>query len=137
MKISCYAIIEKEDQIIFTVDEGKLGLKLPGGELEGNELLVDCVKREVQEEIGLNIEVGNLVSIKNYLNKENILRLRFYFKAKYLSGEIKVNQGEVQKIIFVEGTKLADLKEIDFYIPTYYQAIQDYLNNKEIIVHNS
>ncbi len=36
---------------------------LPGGRLEQGELLEDAVKREVEEETGIEIEVGGLVGI--------------------------------------------------------------------------
>ncbi|MGI8774008.1 MAG: NUDIX hydrolase [Actinomycetota bacterium] len=36
---------------------------LPGGRLENNELLTDCVAREVAEETGLEVQVGDLLGI--------------------------------------------------------------------------
>lgn len=36
---------------------------LPGGRLEHNELLADCIAREVAEETGLEVDVGDLLGV--------------------------------------------------------------------------
>lgn len=61
--ISCSALITKKESILL-VHENKMDkYGLPGGKLEEGETLRDCVKRECLEELGLIIEVDNLVMI--------------------------------------------------------------------------
>ena len=44
-------------------DPGKGLWSIPGGRLEHGEYIVDAIKREVREETGLDIEVGDLLGI--------------------------------------------------------------------------
>lgn len=69
------ALIIEGDQILL-VKRGKEPLKgwwsLPGGKLEAGELLEDCVRREVREETGLEIEVVCLIEVfERFLRNES------------------------------------------------------------------
>jgi mutator protein MutT len=41
--------------------EGELAgyWEFPGGKIEGNETVLDCIKRELQEELAIDVEVGD------------------------------------------------------------------------------
>ena len=60
--VSCIGIIERDNQFLM-VKEGKAGAEgewaLPGGGLEGEESLEECVLREIEEETGLESEIEN------------------------------------------------------------------------------
>lgn len=74
--------------------EGKIGLlhatklgfyKLPGGGLEGNESISDCLYREIQEETGCEIEViGENGVIHEYRAKHKLLQISLCFIARVL-----------------------------------------------------
>lgn len=74
--------------------EGKIGLlhaskfdyyKLPGGGLEGNESIADCLYREVQEETGCEIEViGENGVIHEYRAKHKLLQISLCFIARVI-----------------------------------------------------
>lgn len=69
------ALIIEGDRILL-VKRGREPLKdwwsLPGGKLEPGELLEDCVRREVREETGLEIEVIGLIEVfERFLHDES------------------------------------------------------------------
>jgi 8-oxo-dGTP diphosphatase len=40
--------------------------EFPGGKVEPNETVIDCIQREIEEELGINIEVGeSLITIEH------------------------------------------------------------------------
>jgi A/G-specific adenine glycosylase len=64
------AIIRKRNKILITQrpHDGMLGglWEFPGGKLERGESLEACAKREIMEELGIEIEVGNLFLSVNH-----------------------------------------------------------------------
>lgn len=127
--ISVYAIIEKDDQILLTEDEGNPGWKLPGGQIEKGELLLDGLAREIEEETDLDIQPTGLVSIQNYVRSDGTIRIRVYFTSKYVGGVIKHMPGEIRGSRWMSKKDLKKLKKEDFFIEQYFLAIREYLVN--------
>ncbi|MBR3249683.1 MAG: NUDIX domain-containing protein [Clostridia bacterium] len=66
----------------------------PGGGLEENETLEEGVKREIQEEFGIEVEVQELLyQTSNSNNSRNILTEEYFFLCKYISGEFGTGDG--------------------------------------------
>jgi 8-oxo-dGTP diphosphatase len=81
-------------------DKMKLPLKweFPGGKLEENETEIDCVKREIKEEINIDIEVVKKLSSSIYdygAFKINLIP----FIAKYIHGEIRLAEHKDYKLL--------------------------------------
>jgi 8-oxo-dGTP diphosphatase len=55
-----YAVIENHDQRIAVI-ETSYGFFLPGGGIEPGETEIEALKREVLEEIGFRISVGEVI----------------------------------------------------------------------------
>lgn len=54
----------------------------PGGKLNSEETLPECLKREVYEETGLSIEVGSLIHVYEFFDsKESIHKIECFFQA--------------------------------------------------------
>lgn len=73
IRISVRAIICDNDEIFLcsNVANKPSCWCLPGGRLEENETLPSGLKRELFEEFGVHVEVGNLLYIRELLDKNN------------------------------------------------------------------
>ena len=100
--------------------------EFPGGKREENESFEECVHREIQEELNVEVAVENLFDAIEYEYAEKIVLLKF-FRCQYLSGEAKAlgcrqfqwvplselasyafppaNETILQKLIQLEGSK--------------------------------
>jgi 8-oxo-dGTP diphosphatase len=75
-KIIGVAVIWDNNQEKILIDrrrlEGEMGglWEFPGGKIEGSETIPECIKREIKEELGIEIEVdGHLITVDhNYKN---------------------------------------------------------------------
>lgn len=69
---------------------------VPGGVVELGEKMADAVRREVREECGLEIEVGDVVGILDNIVRDEQGRIRFHYAivdlaARYTSGELQTS----------------------------------------------
>ena len=127
LKVSC-AIIEMEGEILCAQrsETMKLPLKweFPGGKKEKNESYKECLKREIKEELDLEIEIVERLPSFTYRfsNKERIKLIPFRCKA--LSRDINLTEHQEIKWLGKEHLKKLDWAEADIAIVNYY--IQDY-----------
>ena len=111
------AIITKDDKyFIAKRNRNKhLGLlwEFPGGKVEVNETFEDALKREIKEELNIDILVKNKLCEENYRDDKVNVKLH-YFYCTYLKGNIKliehedsawVNKNDLKKYNFAEGDK--------------------------------
>jgi 8-oxo-dGTP diphosphatase len=83
--------------------------EFPGGSLEKGETPEQCLKRELREELDIEIEVGDLICISEYsYTPEWTIRLLVY-KTMLVSGIFNLNDHEEIKWV-----KPADLASYDF-----------------------
>jgi ADP-ribose pyrophosphatase YjhB (NUDIX family) len=97
MKIrnSAKAIIIKDNHILTVqkVDDDGPWYLLPGGGQNHNETLIEACKRECLEELGANVEVGEIKLIREYIGKNhefastdsNFHQVEFYFVCRLIS----------------------------------------------------
>lgn len=52
--------------------------EFPGGKREANETFEACLSRELQEELGIEVEVGELVESLTHSYPEKTVHLKFY-----------------------------------------------------------
>lgn len=84
------ALIIRDDKMLaIKISDGKEEWYImPGGGQDAEELLPDTVCREVAEELGLKVEVKNLVFVIEGLHGENFHRVDLVFLCEYI-GEIE------------------------------------------------
>jgi 8-oxo-dGTP diphosphatase len=87
------AIIRQQDRVLITKrppeDKHPLKWEFPGGKLEAGETPEDCLKREILEELNLNVEVLNLFGVVEYSYSWGSIRLIAY-EARILSGQMEL-----------------------------------------------
>jgi len=91
------AVIEKDGRIL--IARRKLPFpghpwEFPGGKLEDGETLEECLRREIREELGIDIAVGRLISSrKHVLNCQSAIML-YAYRARHVSGDITLTDHE-------------------------------------------
>ena len=87
------AVREKEGLLLITrrrADKHLGGMwEFPGGKLEPNESLEGCLEREIQEELGIKIEVKTPLVVNDHHYDKGSIRLHA-FGANLLEGEISL-----------------------------------------------
>ena len=107
--IRCAGVIFIDDKLVVIEQENKFGRKvylLPGGGIEHKESPKECVKREVREEIGLEVEVEELLYY-NSIYSEWDDSFNMFYKCKVIGGEVKIPQEEKK----IKDVKLISSKE--------------------------
>ncbi|MDQ3099558.1 MAG: NUDIX domain-containing protein [bacterium] len=119
--IRCEAVIIKDNKILLIYCK-KRELEyyvLPGGSLEANETLEQCVLREIKEETTVIASVEKLLYV--YDIKDDLKK--YLFLCKYISGEPRIGEGN-------EREELKNDKNLE-YIPSWYPL--DSLKNLHLI----
>jgi 8-oxo-dGTP diphosphatase len=109
VRVTC-AIILKNHKILVTQRGEKMKLPLkwefPGGKLEIDESEENCIKREIREELG--IEIGVIGRLSNNIHDYGSFKIELIpFLANYISGEIKLI--EHANCVWLNNNELIDL----------------------------
>ena len=101
---------------------------IPGGAIDVGEKIKDGLKREIFEETGLEVEVGNLLDIAEKIFKDSNSKIIYHYVildylCKYISGSMKassdaeelmlVKMCDIDKIELVNGTRRVIEKTFD------------------------
>ncbi len=85
------AVIQKDGRILIARRKhAYMGYQweFPGGKLEDNETLEECLKREILEELGITITVGALISSRKHIINCQAAIVLYAYHAAYVSGDI-------------------------------------------------
>lgn len=90
-----YGLILNEKDEVLISDERRNGVsftKFPGGGLEWGEGLKECIKREFQEELSIEVEVGELFYVTDFFQqsafRETDQLISFYYFCNLTDGVI-------------------------------------------------
>lgn len=120
-RINGRAIIIDGDEVILMfrrkIKDGVVNeyYAIPGGGKEENESIEECVKREIEEEFSLNVEV------KDYLGKvEDDKNIGYIYSAKIVSGTLKLGGEELEhnkeeNYYEVRKVKLSEIDNINLF----------------------
>lgn len=121
------AVIEKDGKILIARRKhAYMGYhwEFPGGKLEENESLEECLRREIMEELGIIISVGPLISSRKHVINCQAAIMLYAYEAEYISGEIILNDHE--EIVWVIPE---DLPKYSFPDPDQ-QVVKEILKRK-------
>ena len=128
IRVAC-AIIEKEGRVLSTQRGRTMSLPLkwefPGGKIRDGERPEDCLKREVQEELGIEIAVGRPLAPVTHQYPAFIVTL-YPYVCRILSGDIELR--EHNAFAWLPPEKLHDLDWAEADIP----LINDYRRSRGI-----
>ena len=81
---------------------------MPGGKIDLGESVLDALKREVLEEVGLEVEVDGLIDIFEHLTpgEDNYHFVILYYRCHPLSCAVCHNEEEVAEARWVSGDEL-------------------------------
>ncbi|MCM0081263.1 NUDIX domain-containing protein [Geomonas sp. Red32] len=118
-------IVDNEGQVLLTqrrVPPFQGEWVMPGGKIDLGEPIVKALKREVREEVGLEVEVGDLVDIFEHVTpgEDNYHFIIIYYRCTPLFCDVKHNEDEVQEARWV---KPADFNQ--YKIPAGARFILD------------
>lgn len=87
-RIAARGLIVQDEQLLLVSNDGEYWY-LPGGQLEKEEDLPQCVEREVYEETGLVVSIGQLLHVLECMDVEaNLHKVHFYFRAEVTRGQL-------------------------------------------------
>ncbi len=122
-----YGLLFKEDNVLITQEcrGGVQMTKFPGGGLEKGEGLADCLTREFQEELAIDIQVKELFYVNDFFQRSAFKKsdqlISFYFKVEtnnfnaiQLTDELAVLKKGEQTFRWV---KFSELSGVNFTFP--------------------
>lgn len=109
------AVIRREGRILIAQravdDELPLLWEFPGGKLEPGETLEECIRREMQEELGVEIRVTGILSTSLYHFDDKEIHFTVY--------NAEITKGEPALYVHndLRWVKPSELKDYDFMPP--------------------
>ncbi len=93
LRNSAKAVIIEDGRLLVTVNQGDSSryYLLPGGGQEGGETLHQALRRECLEEIGADVEIGDLLYLREYIGRNH---------------EFVADHGGVHQVDFMFGCRL-------------------------------
>ncbi|HJV34401.1 NUDIX domain-containing protein [Geomonas sp.] len=108
-------IVDSEDQVLLTqrsVPPFQGEWVMPGGKIDLGEPIVEALKREVWEEVGLEVEVKDLIDIFEHVTpgESNYHFIILYYRCTPLYCDVNHNRDEVMEARWVKPEELEQYK---------------------------
>ena len=137
-------IIQDDKMLAIKISDGKEEWYImPGGGQDAEELLPDTVSREVEEELGLQVEVKDLVFVIEGLHGENFHRVDLVFLCKYIEKIEKIVKDKTEQplkdavIIKDKLERYAKIDEINEATIAYFDELWKDENTRNVLMNVS
>jgi len=107
--VRCRAVIIHEGKMLVVKHAHDASFTaFPGGKLEYGEGVVECMERELTEELGVRPDVGRLLYVRSFINTDGVQSIEFFFEIKngadYTNTEelARTHAHEISEIIWVD-----------------------------------
>ncbi len=108
------ALIEKDRKILVCRGVGDTVWEFPGGRLHDGESPVDGIKREIKEELGIDIDDIRPFQIeRNYHFRTKVYQVFIVYTCTCANTELKVDAGELEEVKWVSKEELKTLPMFD------------------------
>lgn len=119
--VSVSGLIKNNDGKILMVKSPDRGWEIPGGQVEAGESLTDALKREIKEETGIFIQVGELRVIYSNVGKrvqpDGVSPIgsivNFGFTGSAISGELTTSEESIE-VAWFEKEKVLEVIDKDY-----------------------
>jgi 8-oxo-dGTP diphosphatase len=126
VRVSAKAVIVRDGKLLATKNVGITGVfyLLPGGAQESGEALDEAVRRECREEVGVEVEVGEVLFVRDYIGRNHELaeahrevhQLELMFRCRLVGGgDAGVGAAPDINQVAVEWLDLTRLAEYDLF----------------------
>jgi len=132
------ALIVNDKGEILLVRSYKWGNKytVPGGHIELGERSEAAIKREVKEEVGLDIEPVKLLLVQEAIFPVDYVKHEHYIFMDYLcrskSSAVKVDREEIQEYLWVEPDRALELEPESFTRNLVTEYLKDVARRKTV-----
>ncbi|MBP9711118.1 MAG: NUDIX domain-containing protein [Candidatus Pacebacteria bacterium] len=108
------AIIEKDGKILVCRGVGDAVWEFPGGRLHDGETPVEGIKREIKEELGVEVtDVRPFQIERNYHFRTKVHQVFIVYTCTMAGADIKVDSSELEEIRWVSKDELKTLSMFD------------------------
>ncbi len=134
-QIGVFAFIKKENKILLVQDATReQKWALPGGGINFQEIVTDCVAREIKEEIGVNVNVINLLGIFSQQKSPGVVVV---FNCDLLNENFVLDKNEVQAVNFFNIAEIEKMKIEEKIKPAQYHIVKQILNTNSYPIYNT
>lgn len=126
--VAVKAIIEHENKVLIIRESSKYiegtnvdKFDIPGGRINPEQSLIENLKREILEETGLIVNIGEsffLNEVRPIINGEETLIVRIFFKCSSESDKVKLSDDH-DKYEWINSTEYRNYKLIENLIPVF------------------
>ena len=122
-------IVNKEGKILLVKSHKWFDkYTLPGGHVEVGETMIEALKREVKEEVGLDVQVGNMLLMQEAIFAPEFYKKRHFifidFACRSKEDHVKLDQDEIQDHLWVYPGAAYNLKLDSFTKKTIDKFIE-------------
>lgn len=98
----------------------------PGGRVEFGERIEDALKREIKEEVGVDIKINKILGWGEGLDcqhKDGFIAHRFvlYFDCEIVSGELRYDNEEISEYKWVTWNEFKELKPLSKPMKDFFE----------------